>query len=138
MMHIGFVDVFNDSPRDLLADRLFKLDQFYMLCKTPSVMTKLLSTTARRRTRYNSTNVQRFGVLTRHLHIFRIEYGPYGEMFAVIKTHVLVHIQRAWKRYMASRNSIVRDRMKLSSLRVLERTGKYPVGCRYLPHPTFI
>jgi hypothetical protein len=58
---------------------------------------------------------------------------PSQHTVAIIKTIWIKIIQRKWKTVYAERNKIIKTRMKYTSLKTREITGKWPQSCNYLP-----
>ena len=65
--------------------------------------------------------------------IAEVIYLPSGECVAIIKTTWIRTVQRAWKRLLQQRKSIIMQRMRLNSLHYKSIHGTWPDHCKYLP-----
>ena len=141
---LAFVSVYNDDPRDLLVRRIVDLDFFYSCVSRssdPRRFRRLRPHRLDREVQNPAFPVERGGAaaaaaaaaMLNQIHVVRIEMGPCGEMFAVLKTCWIARIQRAWKERFRWRKEVIEGRKRISSLRTFERTGKYDAGLGYLP-----
>ena len=65
--------------------------------------------------------------------VYLIELEPGNECVAIIKTHLIVRIQRRWRAFVAKRKLIIQKRMRTRAIAIRERTGLWPLGLRELP-----
>ena len=115
---LGFVKIFNYQPRDLLLDRSISLKYFF----EHRFRTSLSS----------SSSGGAVMAFWREVHVIQVVVGGGGEYYAVVKTRWIRLIQKTWKEVVRSRNHKVEMRRSLESLRVIEMTGRFPEGMRWL------
>lgn len=103
---IGFAQLLNHNPRDLLLRGSIANDTFFSTYfinhRTP-------------------------------IHIIQVHIGDQGEYYAVLKTRWIILVQRLWKRTLQAKQAVIRQRKNIIALRTREITGIFPEGMRYLP-----
>lgn len=56
-----------------------------------------------------------------------------NELVTILKTFWLRIIQRAWKRFCRAKKAIIARRTSVQAILEFQRTGQWPLNCRYLP-----
>ena len=59
--------------------------------------------------------------------------GQFCHNIVILKTTWLRLVQRRWKNIFKKRQQVIKERMKMDSIKYKEQTGIYPNNCRYLP-----
>lgn len=67
------------------------------------------------------------------LEIAECVYLPSGHCIGIIKTFWLKLIQRSWKNVLKERKRVIKERMKISSLKYREIYGSWPCNCISYP-----